>query len=134
MLDLTTPAGARADQRLRAELIVWITTVRADGQPQSSPVWFRWDGATFLIYSQPATQKVGNLRANSRVSLHLDGDGRGGDVVTVEGTAELGPAEPSADYLEKYRAAILRIGYTPESFLRSFSVAISVTPSRARAW
>ncbi len=35
MLDLDSPAGARTDQRLRAEQILWLTTVRADGQPQS---------------------------------------------------------------------------------------------------
>jgi PPOX class probable F420-dependent enzyme len=134
VLDLTTPAGARADQRLRAEEIVWITTVRADGQPQTSPVWFWWDGATFLVYSQPGAQKVRNLSANPRVSLHLDGDGRGGDVVTVDGAAELGPAEPHAGYLEKYGASIARIGYAPEGLLQDYSVAIEVTPSRARVY
>lgn len=40
MLDLDSPAGAKADRRLRSEQILWLTTVRADGQPQSSPVWF----------------------------------------------------------------------------------------------
>ncbi len=38
MLDTTREA------RLREEVIVWLTTVRSDGQPQSVPVWFLWDG------------------------------------------------------------------------------------------
>ncbi len=48
MLDTTTEAGARAESRLREEMIIWLTTVRSDGQPQSVPVWFLWDGEQVL--------------------------------------------------------------------------------------
>jgi Pyridoxamine 5'-phosphate oxidase len=72
MLDTTTDAGARADRRLGEEEILWFTTVRSDGQPQSVPVWFLWDGEMFLIYSQPDRQKLKNIGGNSRVGLHLD--------------------------------------------------------------
>ncbi len=58
MLDTTTEAGARAEKRLREEAIIWLTTVRSDGQPQSVPVWFLWEGETFLVYSQPGRQKL----------------------------------------------------------------------------
>ena len=37
MLDPSKPAHARAAQRLASERIAWLTTVRADGQAQSSP-------------------------------------------------------------------------------------------------
>ncbi len=47
MLDTTTDAGARAESRLREEMIIWLTTVLSDGQPQSVPVWFLWEGETF---------------------------------------------------------------------------------------
>ena len=43
MLDTTTEAGGRAERRLREEQIIWMTTVRSDGQPQSVPVWFFWE-------------------------------------------------------------------------------------------
>ena len=46
MLDPSNPAHARADRRLRSEPVAWLTTVRADGQAQSTPVWFLWDGDT----------------------------------------------------------------------------------------
>jgi hypothetical protein len=44
MLDTTSEAGSRAEDRLRSEEIAWLTTVRLDGQPQSVPVRFLWDG------------------------------------------------------------------------------------------
>jgi Pyridoxamine 5'-phosphate oxidase len=40
-------AETRPAERLAIEPIVWLTTAGADGQPQSSPVWFHWDGLAF---------------------------------------------------------------------------------------
>jgi PPOX class probable F420-dependent enzyme len=138
VLDPSKPAHARAAERLRSEPIVWLTTVRADGQAQSSPVWFLWDGEAFLLYSQPGAQKVRNLAANPKVALHLGDDGVGGDIVTVEGTAELEPGSPRADrvegYLAKYQAAIQALGYEPGPFARTYSTAIRVRPTRVRTW
>jgi PPOX class probable F420-dependent enzyme len=138
VLDPSKPAHARAEQRLRSEQIAWLTTVRADGQAQSSPVWFLWDGQTFLLYSQPGAQKVRNLAANPKVALHLGDDGAGDDIVTVEGTASIEPGTPRADrvesYLAKYRSAIEALGSEPGPFARTYSTAIRVRPSRVRAW
>ena len=138
MLDPSKQGHDRAESRLRSEPIVWLTTVRADGQAQATPVWFLWDGETFLLYSQPGAQKVRNLAANPKVALHLDDDGSGGDVVTVEGTATVEPDTPRADrvdgYLAKYRAAIETLGYEPGPFARTYSTAIRVRPTRVRVW
>jgi PPOX class probable F420-dependent enzyme len=138
MLDTTTEAGARAERRLRDEEMAWLTTVRADGQPQSVPVWFLWDGETFLVYSQPDQQKLKNIGRNPRVGLHLNANARGGDVVRMEGTAEVvqdvPPADEVGEYLEKYREGISRIGFDPDGFARTYSVALRVTPDRWRIW
>ena len=138
MLDTTTEAGSRAERRLRGELVIWLTTVRSDGQPQSVPVWFLWDGETFLVYSQPGKQKLKNIGKNARVGLHLNANDRGGDVVRAEGAAEIledvPPADEIGEYLEKYMESIARIGFEPESFARAYSVALRVTPSRWQIW
>ena len=138
MVDPSKQGHDRAESRLRSEPIVWLTTVRADGQAQATPVWFLWDGETFLLYSQPGAQKVRNLAANPKVALHLDDDGSGGDVVTVEGTATVEPDTPRADrvdgYLAKYQAAIEALGYEPGPFARTYSTAIRVRPTRVRVW
>jgi PPOX class probable F420-dependent enzyme len=138
VLDPSRQQHARADRRLRSEQVAWLTTVRADGQAQSTPVWFLWDGATFLLYSQPDAQKVRNLATNPRVSLHLSDDGSGGDVVTFEGAASVEPGTPRADrvdgYLTKYRAAIDALGYEPGPFARTYSTPIRIRPTRVRVW
>ena len=138
MLDTTTEAGGRAERRLHEEEIAWLTTVRVDGQPQSVPVWFLWDGQTFLIYSQPDRQKLRNISRNPRVDLNLNSNAYGGDIVRVEGMAEIVEDAPSAnevpEYVEKYRAAIARIGFDPDSFARAYSVPLRVAPTRWQVW
>ncbi|MCA1717848.1 MAG: TIGR03667 family PPOX class F420-dependent oxidoreductase [Actinobacteria bacterium] len=138
MLDTTTEAGGRAERRLREEEIAWLTTVRSDGQPQSVPVWFFWDGEKFLVYSQPGRQKLRNIERDPRVDLNLNSNAQGGDVVRVEGPAEIvedaPPATEVPEYVEKYRDAIARIGFDPEGFARAFSVALRLTPTRWQVW
>jgi PPOX class probable F420-dependent enzyme len=138
VLDTTTEAGGRAERRLHEEEIAWLTTVRQDGQPQSVPVWFLWDGQTFLIYSQPGRQKLRNIETNSRVDLNLNSNAHGGEVVRAEGVAEIVEDAPLAnevpEYVEKYSAAIARIGFDPEGFARAYSVPLRVTPSRWQVW
>jgi PPOX class probable F420-dependent enzyme len=135
LLDTSTEFGARVSRRLREDRVIWLTTVRADLTPQPSPVWFLWDGQTFLIYSQPNQQKLRNIQQNPRVALHLDGDGMGGNIVVFTGDARVAtdvpPANEVDEYIKKYRA-IARIGMTPESFAESYSVPLQVTPTKLR--
>jgi PPOX class probable F420-dependent enzyme len=134
-LDPKTPSHAEADRRLRHEEVVWITTLRAaDGQPQSSPVWFLWDGATFLLYSMPSSPKIGNIERHPGVAMNLDTDGKGGGVVTIEGTAEILAPTESPAYLAKYDRAIQGLGYTSDQFATAYSTAIRVTPTRVRVY
>ena len=138
MLDTTSEAGARAEVRLRAEEIAWLTTVRLDGQPQSVPVWFLWDGAGFLIYSRPGARKLRNIEANPRVNMNLNSNDTGGDVVRAECVAEVlagaSPATEVGPYMEKYGEGIGRIGFDPGGFARAYSVAIRATPTRWQVW
>ena len=76
-------------ERLAAEPIVWLGTVRPDGRPHSVPVWFLWDDPTVLLFSPSTAQKVTNIRANPVVSLHLDSAAGGSDIVLADGVAEL---------------------------------------------
>ena len=135
MLDLTTEFGARADRRLRTDEIGWFTTVRADGTPVPVPVWFVWDGETILLYSQPRAGKVRNIAANPRVSLHLDTDAHGDDMVVVTGTAHVeesaAPMHEVPPYAEKYRARIdAAFGGRFAEVAADYSVPIRIVPDR----
>lgn len=115
-----------------------MTTVRPDGQPQSVPVWFHWDGESFLIYSRPGARKLRNIEANPRINLNLNSNATGGDVVRAECEAEIPADAPPVTevepYMDKYRAGIERIGFDPEGFAGAYSVAIRATPTRWQVW
>ena len=59
MIDLTMKSGARAAERLRNELILRLTTVTPNGQPQTSPVWFVWVDDEILLFSRANTPRPG---------------------------------------------------------------------------
>jgi PPOX class probable F420-dependent enzyme len=135
-IDTSTPFGERAERRLREERVAWLTTVKRDGTPVPVPVWFHWDGDGFLLYSRPDQAKLRNIAANPHVTLHLDGNGQGGDVVVVTGDASVDEGAPKAsevpEYVEKYAGFISRNGWSPESFADDYSVPVRVRATRLR--
>ncbi|MHA6740049.1 pyridoxamine 5'-phosphate oxidase family protein [Rhodococcus erythropolis] len=52
---------------------VWLTTLRSDGSPHTTPVWFLLRQNTFWIPSAEQNRKVRNLLDDPRVSLAVDG-------------------------------------------------------------
>ena len=141
-LDPSVAGAAHAEDRLRRDEMIWITTVRPDGQPQTSAVWFHWDGTDFLLVSQPRSPKIRNIEADPRVSLNLNGAGYGSDLVVVEGTAELVPDYasgrwPDPDRIEAYYAKYERalrddLRSSATEMAAAFSTALRITPTRWR--
>ena len=72
LLDVARGDDRHTAERLTAEPVIWLGTVRPDGRPHHVPVWFAWHDPLVLIFSMPDTAKVRNLRASSSVSLSLD--------------------------------------------------------------
>ena len=137
LLDPENAKHAKALERLEREIPIWLTTVREDGQPQSSPVWFWWDGEVFHLMSEPDTPKVRNMTTNPRVSLHLQADETGDeDILIVEGVAafDADGADRSWEepYVAKHRSLIESYGWTAESMTGDYSVRFHVTPTRFR--
>ena len=126
----------RAEGRLRTNLVGWLTTVRADGQPVTVPVWFLLrENGTILLYSKAGTAKLRNLAANPRISLALDVSDIGRNIVRLEGSAVvaegLAPADENPDYLVKYIERIGALFDTPAKFAALYSVPVVITPRKA---
>jgi PPOX class probable F420-dependent enzyme len=135
-IDTATEFGAHVAERLRRDDVIWLTTVSAKGAPVPSPVWFLWDGAdTVRLYSLDGA-RIRNLAANPRVTLNFDGNGSGGDIVILSGTArvapEVPPADQDAEYVTKYTGGLQRLGYTPAQFAAEYKVPVEITVSAVR--
>jgi PPOX class probable F420-dependent enzyme len=137
VIDPETDVGGRVAARLRDEIVAWLVTVRADGTPVPTPVWFWWDGETLLVYSQPDKPKQRHIAANPRVALALRTDEHGDDLVVITGLAAVDDSAPAAfelpEYIEKYRGEIARLGSNPEEFSGAYSVPIRIRPTKLRA-
>jgi PPOX class probable F420-dependent enzyme len=130
MIDESTELGARVARHLREELVVWLTTVTPSGSPLPRPVGFLWDGADAVsVYSQPGA-RIRNIARNPAITLNFGGDGAGGDIVVLSGTAAVDESAPSAAqdaaYVAKYAGEFGRIGLTAESYAERFSIPVRI--------
>lgn len=126
------------DDRIRAESIVWLTTVSAGGQPHIVPIWFHWDGRSFFIHTKPGAKKVRNIRANPAVMLALGDPTADFDVLLVEGVADV-LDQPTSDlvaapFFRTYAERMAVIGLGQGEFLATYSLAIRIRPTRYLGW
>ena len=92
-LGLTGMVRAEEDKRtvegfLAESRNATMATIRANGTPQLTPVWFVWDGEQFIISITTERAKYKNLVRDARMSLCID-DVTGFGYVTAEGKAEI---------------------------------------------
>jgi PPOX class probable F420-dependent enzyme len=136
--DPNTKFGQRLAKQLSDEHVIWLTTVSPLGIPQTSPVWFWWDGQTFLIYSQPDTPKVRNIEQQPTVTLHFNSDFDGHEITIYTATAVIDPNAPAAkqhtEYLNKYKEGIKTINMTPDQFAQVYATPIRITPTKLRGY
>jgi len=125
----------RIERHLTGDLIAWLTTVTPAGRPAPRPVWFVWDGAAIVIYSLNRGAKLRHIQANDQVAVHFNSNADGGDIVVISGRAEFVPdAPPPSQFpglLDKYAAAISRMGQTAQWYDDEYGVALRVTPEHA---
>lgn len=61
--------------RVEDQPCAWLTTLRPDGSPHTTPVWFLLKGHTLWIASSRGNLKVRNIANDPRVSIAVDGSG-----------------------------------------------------------
>ncbi|HEY65362.1 MAG TPA: pyridoxamine 5'-phosphate oxidase [Caldilineae bacterium] len=114
-------------RRLLQEKIIWVATVRPNGAPHLTPVWFVWHADRLYICISPTSRKARNLASNPRVALSLE-DGR--NVVIVEGVAEPANSEERASvaalFLDKYDWDILTD--------TTYTLLLRIVPEKFMAW
>ncbi|MCY7418398.1 MAG: pyridoxamine 5'-phosphate oxidase family protein [Chloroflexi bacterium] len=132
-IDFTTPLGQRALARLTSDPVEWVTTVKPDGQPQSSPIWFLHQDDELLLYSHRTAQRTRNIAVQPLVSVHLN-DVDGEDVFCFEGVAEVDPFLPPTSanpaYQAKYGARIAGFGWAVDYMDTEYPTAMRIRLTR----
>jgi PPOX class probable F420-dependent enzyme len=81
-----------------------LATVRADGRPHVTPVWFVVDGKEFVFTTHETSLKGKALRRDPRLALLVDDENPPFAFVLIEGTAQL------SDHLGELRRWATTIG------------------------
>lgn len=118
---------------LRRPLVASLTTVRADGTPQVTPIWYESDGEAFFCIFGRDSVKARNIRRDPRVSLCIATHDDPYRYVIVDGTGEISVEEAK----ERYHSISTRYWgkEREERFARKLideddTVVLSVRPNR----
>ncbi|GAC1653940.1 MAG: PPOX class F420-dependent oxidoreductase [Ktedonobacteraceae bacterium] len=68
---MATTIPAEFNDLLEANALANIATVGPKGEPQTSPVWFGWDGTHILFSQTKGRQKYRNLKRNPQIALSI---------------------------------------------------------------
>lgn len=116
-----------AIEKLEKQPILWFGSVRPDGKPHLTPVWFVWHAGKLYIGIDPNSVKSRNLKQNPSVVLALED---GSHPVICEGKAvfvqtPLAEALASA-FLSKYEWDLAKEV--------QYNLVVEITPIKWLTW
>jgi PPOX class probable F420-dependent enzyme len=121
----TEPPESHRDL-LERPLFAHLATLRPDGSPQSSVMWFAWDGTRALFSHTSTRQKYRNLLRDGRVSFHIQDPQNPYRTLEVRGRVESMDPDPDAVF---YRTLQKRYDLVLPVFDADVRVVIVVEPT-----
>lgn len=115
---------------LKGAHLASLATLRPDGRPHVTPVWYEWDGYEFIASTFRNAQKLRNVAKKGFAALSIYTQQLPYQQVTVEGTARVGS---QVDSVWRERVAIRYLGEAAgKAYVRDTAdmefVAIHVRP------
>jgi PPOX class probable F420-dependent enzyme len=75
-----------------------LATVRKDGRPHVTPVWFELDGDTLVFSTWHTSVKALNIRRDGRVCICVDDEKPPFSYIQIEGTAVMSTDSDALEY------------------------------------
>ncbi|MFQ5947614.1 MAG: pyridoxamine 5'-phosphate oxidase family protein [Acidimicrobiia bacterium] len=140
---MTGAAGRGLTQQERDEFLTSgamfakVATVNEEGWPMVSPVWYEWDGSSFLVIGKKRTSYIKNLRRDPRCGVMVENPTLPYKRVSVLGQAEFLPDD--FDWIPAGRLMVLRyIGEEGMAYAEATfdfpRVTIRIWPKRMSTW
>ena len=111
---------------LERPLFAHLATIRPDGSPQSSVMWFAWDGQRVRFSHTTTRQKYHNLLADGRVAFHVQDPENAYRTLEVRGQVESMDPDTDATF---YRSLQQRYGSDVPVLDADVRVVIVVEPT-----
>jgi nitroimidazol reductase NimA-like FMN-containing flavoprotein (pyridoxamine 5'-phosphate oxidase superfamily) len=123
-IPVPSPEG---QEKLAQAANIWLASVRPDGRPHLTPVWFVFEDRRLYVSIDPGSVKRRNLASNPRVSLALED---GSHPLICEGRAVFISSPYSAEIMDlfqkKYDWDIRAEG--------QYSQLVEITPGKWLSW
>lgn len=110
---------------LERPLFAHLATLRPDGSPQSSVMWFAWDGERVRFSHTRNRQKYRNLENDLRVSFHVQDPDNPYRTLEVRGRVESMVPDGDAVF---YRSLQKRYDFVTPVFDTDVRVIITIAP------
>ena len=90
-----------------------VATIGPKGEPQSSPVWFGWDGEHVLFSLTKGRQKYRNLRREPHIALSITDPKQLERYLEIRGTVERIDDDPNLDFINSMAKKYLGLDKYP---------------------
>ena len=120
-------------QFLEEPHIAHLVTLRADGSPHVAPVWYEYRGDVFVMFTPSTSQKIRNLKSDSRASISIASLDEPYRYVVAEGMVEVsdtGFEEVGARIAARYRGVEAGAAFATELRREHEMIVLTMTPER----
>ncbi len=89
---------------LQKQISLQIGTINKDGSPHLTTMWYFYDGENFVFHTYTKSQKIINLKRDSRITLLTEAGSQYSDLqgIIVYGNAEIISGENSLEEVIRY--------------------------------
>lgn len=84
---------------LESKALAHVATIGPQGEPESSPVWFGWDGTHLLFSLTKTRQKYRNLRRDPRIAISIVDPANPYRYLELRGTVARIDEDPNLDFI-----------------------------------
>jgi PPOX class probable F420-dependent enzyme len=110
-----------------------LVTLMPDGAPHVAPVWYSWDGKSYVVLAEPTTVKIRNMRGDARVAMSIASRQTPYSYVLVQGTATITETATDALLFElayRYMGQTEGHEYAVKTQREETFVLVTVTPDK----
>lgn len=112
---------------LERPLFAHVATIRPDGGPQSSVMWFAWDGERIRMTHTKRRQKFKNLQREPRVAVSIADPADSYRSIEVRGVVE--SVEDDDEHASFYRSLQVRYGAVNDIWDAPERVVVTIRPA-----
>lgn len=124
------------DEFLGQKLLARVATVKPDGSPHVTPVWYYWDGEILMMNTSMTRRKAVHLQNDPRIAVTIDTTEQPYRRVIMEGEAELSQEDGTETIVElagRYMGEQGR-GYAKNVLAEQPRVTVRLKPEKVITW